>query len=370
VIEFLKHRDWRVAELIRWAMVFIVLMDVFLIIGDRLIMTGDADSGRGAHYEDRLSDGSTVILRRSRGGMPTGFCGVPSDGDYRVLFLGDSYTEGSGRGDDCNYPNVVEDVLRTHWHPQARVINAGVTAYGPHEAVNLLKWYREKGCQVDAIVYNLFLENDFTDNLPETERRVVAGVVFRFPKSVFLRTFHPLNTRVFRWALYFTYVSRMSAGAKEAASLAAGECDPDPETLESVTPFLENLIERRLEGSNRVASSDLAQAEALTSVSAMRDEARALGIPFFVVVFPDRVLVDPELQGHMGIDDSRLKAPKEIESRVRTTFFDIPVIEASNELTARVGMYRRSDTHLSDLGNQVAGQYVGQELAERLSALK
>ena len=52
------------------------------------------------------------------------------------------------------------------------------------------------------------LEASFTDNLPGTERRVVSGINFRFPISRFLRVFHPLNSRTFR---YLLFVARSSS---------------------------------------------------------------------------------------------------------------------------------------------------------------
>jgi hypothetical protein len=364
LLEMFRGRDSRLAGFVRAAVVFVIVLEILVFFADKLVLTGNAQRGRGTHYEERLSDGGRVILRRSHGGMPVDFCSTAQDdtSEYRILFLGDSYTQGSGRAEACNYPDVVEEVLRNEWRANTRVVNAGVTAYGPVEALALFDWYHEKQCRFDAVVFNLFLENDFTDNLLNTERRVVAGVVFRFPSSWFLRTFHPLNSWTFRSLLYVAYMSRISGGGRDAVSVARGECDPDEEHLTELTPFLRRFVERRLDGSRRVASSSIATQPALDAVAQMRRQAGELGVPFILVVFPDRVLVDPELQGQMNLAENGLEAPSQIRRIVLDTFTDVPVVDATLFLDGRPGMYRRSDTHLSDLGNRVAGYGVGERL--------
>lgn len=48
------------------------------------------------------------------------------------------------------------------------------------------------------------------------------------------------------------------------------------------------------------------------------------------------------------------------------TFPNTPVVHVAKALQGRSGMYREDDTHLSDLGNVVAGTYVGEKLVEFL----
>ena len=45
-------------------------------------------------------------------------------------------------------------------------MNAGVAGYGPEESLALLRFLRDEGYHFDAIVLSLFLENDFSDDLP------------------------------------------------------------------------------------------------------------------------------------------------------------------------------------------------------------
>jgi hypothetical protein len=161
-------------------------------------------------------------------------------------------TAGSGHSPACNYPNIVEQVLRAQLG-DVEVMNAGVAGYGPVDALNLLEFLREAGYHFDALVYNVFTENDFTDNLPGTERRVVGGINFRFPSSWFLRTFHPLNSSLFRYALVIWRLGTLSTEERKLLLLAPGRCLFTEENPGEASPALRNLVQQRLAGSRRVA---------------------------------------------------------------------------------------------------------------------
>jgi hypothetical protein len=47
-----------------------------------------------------------------------------------------------------------------------------------------------------------------------------------------------------------------------------------------------------------------------------------------------------------------------------------PIIEVVEALRGHSDMYRMGDTHLSDLGNKVAGEYVGEKLVGLLATTR
>ncbi len=381
VVELTTGALSRPCGVIRGVYVSIAILEALLYFSDQLFVTGNPDGRLGQYYEVAHSGNPPVILKKDFGGrhtfLPCLMNPAPNDSGPRVLFLGDSYTEGSGSLPDCNYPDVVERVLREKWNPNAHVVRAGVSGYGPVEALSLLRWYKTNGCPVQAVVYNMTLQNDFSDNLPRTERRVVAGIIFRFPKSAFLRTFHPLNTRTFRWALVMTYFGKASThDMLQAVSVAGGPCDLTPKPLTVVSPFLRATVERDLASARRIwdmphtARSTHVQVntlpgfkEPLDAVHEMNKVAQEMKVPLFVVLFPDRILVDRELQSLMpqtSLDPAELKYAAAlnvggIENDLR------------RELSGRAGLYRTVDTHLSDLGNVVAGETVGEWIAFRMT---
>ena len=175
---------WRVASAIRGILFLFLLTEILLLSMDRLLVSQNPHGWLGGpYYERQTASGNWVFLKKAHSHSTLGF---RADYPYkrepnhpRILFLGDSYTEGSGNSSACNYPNVVEKVLRGYG-ADYEVMNAGVAGYGPVDALNLLELLRDEGYRFDALVYNLFTENDFTDNLPETERRVVGGIISVF----------------------------------------------------------------------------------------------------------------------------------------------------------------------------------------------
>jgi len=367
LIELFSGRLSKLGGLIRGLFVFVIILDVLLMFGDRMFVTGDPAGKLGQYYELADSGDPPVILKKDMSGKPVQQCigdaGSARDGP-RVLMLGDSYTEGSGSSPECNYPDVVERVLREKWLSNAQVVRAGVSGYGPVEALSLLRWYRARQCPINAVVYNLTLQNDFADNLPGTQRRVVAGIIFRFPKNVFLRTFHPLNTRMFRWALVLVYFGKARTQEMlNAVSVPGGPCALDAQPLTEVSPFLRSTVERDFDNTRRVASVINGYDEAARALERMRDIARSLEVPFVLVIFPDRLLADEELRTLMGI-----QVP---DASAQAHGFAMQlgagrVLDLYGQLAGKPGMYRTVDTHLSDIGNVVAGEYVGTTLADYL----
>jgi hypothetical protein len=368
LIELASGRLTRLNGMIRGAYVFLIILDVLLIFGDRYLVTGDPAGRLGQYYEVRDSGNPPVMLKKIYDRAVPRWCLSNADSTLdgpRILFLGDSYTEGSGSAPECNYVNVAGRVLREKWLSTALAVNAGVSGYGPTEALRLLRWYKDQGCPVNAVVYNLTLQNDFSDNLPGTERRVVAGIIFRFPTNIFLRTFHPLNTRVFRWALVFVFFGKASTReVLNAVTVAGGPCDLTPDSLTVLSPFLRHTVERDFDHTRRMVTSPRGYEETTRAVEGMRAIAAELEVPFFLVVFPDRVLVDRELQALMGIQAP--DASSQLHGFATQMGAD-RVLDMYGALAGRPGMYRTVDAHLSDMGNVIAGEYVGTAIAEYMS---
>ncbi len=373
IAEAWRGGPWRLAGALRGGLALFTVSELLLGGVDRLLVSQNPRSSLGGpYYERRTARGTWVFLKKARAGSILGF---RTDHSYklvpdhrRILFLGDSYTEGSGRSNACNYPNVVEDVLR-HELGEVEVMNAGVSGYGPVDALNLLELLREQGYRFDALVYNLFTENDFTDNLPNTDRRIVGGIIFRVPRSWFLRTFHPLNSYLFRYALVVWRMSTLSTEERNQFSLGSGRCVFSEERHDEVSPSLGESIRERLAGSQRVARSKRAQQEFIGAVTAMKAEADQLRIPFIVVVFPDRVVADSTLRARLNIDAKQMAPLNSLHTLIYQALPNTPIMEVAPVLRDRSDVYRVEDTHLSDLGNKIAGEYVGEKLVELLATV-
>ena len=81
-----------------------------------------------------------------------------SDGAFRVLFVGDSFTEGFGVHDDETFPHYFETIAR-RIEPRLEVINAGQNATDLPEFVGLMRGYAER-LAPDLVVLSLYAGND------------------------------------------------------------------------------------------------------------------------------------------------------------------------------------------------------------------
>jgi len=355
--------------------VTLVMVELLLTAIDRLWLSSSPHVPIGGPYwEVRTREGDWSFQKRAHPGSPLGFRTadpyalqpeVP-----RLLFLGDSYTEGSGRAPECNYPEVVQAELSRRLGRPVEVMNAGVSGYGPLDALHLLDLLVERGYAFDGIVHNLFLENDFTDNLPATTRRVAAGMAFRFPESPWLRWLHPLDSRLFHHLLFIVRVRETGRVADYRVERGRGLCQPDERFSRPPPPGRRERVRERLAVNYGRTGARAATGVVSAAIDGIAARARALDVPLVLVVFPDRALADAALQAALELEasDPRYELDR-LRRFVAEHFAGLPRIDLTETLARGRGVYRHGDTHLSDRGNLRAGEAVARALAERLPAL-
>jgi hypothetical protein len=129
---------------------------------------------------------------------------------------------------------------------------------------------------------------------------------------------------------------------------------------------LRDTVERDYDNVRRVIASSVGYTEATHAIAGMRALAAEMNVPFILVVFPDRVLVDTELQTLMDIQAP--DASSQLHAYATQLQAD-RVLDMYGQLRGKSGMYRQVDTHLSDVGNVIAGEFVGSALVEELSKI-
>jgi hypothetical protein len=373
LVEVARRRRSRAGAMVRVAVVSAVILELMVSAADITAMSRSPQAPLGGpYYETRTESGDWMILRKHGDGSPFGFrtdhpYAFETDA-YRVLFLGDSYTEGSGRQPECNYPTVVQHELAARLARPVEIMNAGVSGYGPGQALVLLRELLARGYRADAVVYNFLIENDFTDDLPATRRRVVAGMAFRFPHSWFLRAFHPVNTRTFRTAMFLRALVRIRYELGDMAAIPDEPCDLAPPQPSTLSQAVGDIVSRKLADARRVAADERLQSGATASIRAIREVAAAAGMPFVLVLFPQRATVDPSVGRLVDVTGRDVAIGHRLRDIAAAAVPDAAVIDADDALQGREGMYRSVDTHLSDLGNVVAGTRVAEQLSAILEA--
>jgi len=345
-------------------------LQLTLAFVDRTWASARSDSSLGGpYYQQSTRDGRPVLLKKgdpSRLGFRTIEPVDEASGRACILFLGDSYTEGSGSGMSCNYPQITGRVLSDARGLEVAVVNAGVAGYGPVEAANLLDYLAERGVRCAVVVYSLFLENDFTDDLPGTARRIAAGMPFRVPAASLIELFHPLHSALFHWTVFIAKTRLAGDAGWQQTARPEGACGSPHDTASATAPHPPELLalaRRRLDANYGPRARSAVQVVA-DAVARMQATARSLGAAFVLVVFPDRILVDTELREATLRDrDSGNYDTSRLAKLVRERWSDR--VDVTPALSAEATPYRPNDTHLSDAGNEAAGRAVAAALAAR-----
>lgn len=366
VLELRLRRPRAIGSTICALILTFVSLEAALYVADVALASRRTDAPLGGPYfEVATSAGAPVILKKGGIAGAMGFRNsrpvAPVSPVPRLLFLGDSYTEGSGHGDACNYPQVVESSLTALLGRPVEVLNAGVAGYGPVEAANLLDFLVERGFRFDVVVYSLFLENDFTDDLPGTERHVVAGMPFRAPSSRFLALFDPLHSRLLEWATFLAKTRLADDATWARTSRSDGACVPSTDPVPAPPAELLTFVLHRAEANYASPGSRTAESVVAGAVARMNGVAHEGGAPFVLVVFPDRILADSALRRRIGI----APAAEDLDRLRRFAATHLPRdawIDLTPALGGDSGLYEPVDTHLSDDGNRRAGSTVARAL--------
>lgn len=189
-----------------------------------------------------------------------------ADGDFVVLFLGDSFTYGFRLAYEETYPAAVERALAgARCSAPVRVVNFGWTSSSPLLGLRLL---REVGARYhpDLVVYNLDM-TDFQDDL-------------RYARDLRVRGEHGFASGEVLWA---ALVARLPALEFARARLEeATPCRPGPLGEADAVP------RDRFFATNRPleASRSAIERGVMRNLAALHRTAQSLGAGFFVFVLP------------------------------------------------------------------------------------
>ncbi len=182
----------------------------------------------GAHYEEKKPD------------------------EYRIAFLGDSFTFGHGVANNETYPQIVENDLNALPSPyRVKVLNFGVDGYNVKTMTDTLRYWvlsLKPDLVIMGIIYDDFdlMRTGVIDKYGYIVNRLSTNVVGDFTKS-FLRNLHLgylIRDMLFK--------ARTPAKSKEA---------PDANAVEVIPPSYQYVV-------------------------AFRDFAQAHGLPYLIVTLP------------------------------------------------------------------------------------
>lgn len=360
----------RLAEIIK--MVFVATLTVNILFGllERFVVGKDG-AKLIRNFRNETVNGVRLPLQQSsvfsEFGFKIGRIEPKSIPDFRYLMLGNSYTKGSGSSLKTNYPQVVEEGLNSEQSSarnRASVFAAGVDGYGLEEDGRLYDLLTENSYKFNAVVLNIMMGSDLTNDVPGTVRLATAGEPQRFHKDPFLFFAYPLNSSLFRYMLYFKVVFRNAADAPAPAPAKAGEaasavCVNSP-------GYTEFVRDRALQYYGPDAEERIFLDYNLHFADEIIARAESAGLKAYVVLQPDpnaeldsrRRMVSP---GPMKWDWTRDAVKRHFAER-------IPLLDLGPYFRNRDDLFHCNETHWNDAGNVAAGEIVGRWLGSEAAA--
>lgn len=307
-------RPARLADLLetrgyRWAKVALVNALVFVVVGEAALRLADPVLARSGLFGGKQTPAAlrphvpvrgSIGVTNSQGFRDRERTFERAPGVPRVLALGDSITWGAGVGYDETFTALLEGTLRAA-APGAEVINVGVPGWGPHEEFHLLKVYGIK-LQPDLVLLDFFVGNDIQNERWEDTN--LARILVVAGQSYYV---HSNGNRVHdllgldRWFLYhdLNYLIKVGAGRLRRAGEPREGGTPAGETapLVSRAHYVKAIRER--DDIYLKADSPLFQEHwrrTLATLAEIRDYLKSRNVPLVLVLIPDHVQLDRELQ--------------------------------------------------------------------------
>jgi lysophospholipase L1-like esterase len=267
----------------------------------------------------------------------------------RILALGDSFTMAYAVPTEHGYVKRLERRLNAGGE-RFEVLNGGVAGYSTAQE---LAWLRRTGRALapDVLLLGFYLGNDVEDALRKPDAiRVRDGYLTDvtvsggfLPQS--LRLFLARHSQLYHRLWPMQRMLRGDTSGSPGAHLALYA----PET-------------------GRLAPAWNATRAGIDGIAA---EARALGIPLIVLLFPERLQTAPEewgtlvaRYGEAGVE-YHIDRPNQVLAALLAER-GIPAIDVLPALTARAAetpLYHRLDGHWTPIGNDVAAEAILQALA-------
>ena len=276
--------------------------------------------------------------------------------EFRILFLGDSYTLGPGLTPDQTIPKALEARLRSQrLSKTVSVVNAGTGGFGPwQEHVTL----QERGFPLDPdlVIFQAYVNNDIRDSLVK-ESRTLRAYHAQFQGRVRQRVFHGLwQVRLNAWLdTHWRTYHQITNMLEQPLLIAYWLRVPEKETLSlprnEDRPFWLEVNLRNwypeLEEAWRICQED---------ILAIQADCHQRGIDFIACNIPARYEV--RYWAWEGLQKTYDLAPydRTKSARLAEEFFEeagLPHVELLDlflRYSGREELYFREDGHLSPAG--------------------
>ncbi len=277
------------------------------------------------------------------------------DGVYRILVVGDSYTQGQGVEQHEIFSHVVEEeMVSPEGFKRTEIIQCGVSAWGPDEEI---AWIEDRGLafEPDLVILAFYTGNDYLDaSMPnpywihrgmrlmvwdEARMNPLWEIRIWLRKNVFLWGFTLDAIRSFRKAGPYR-------GAEDVGMLGQAIRREPESAMENIEPLFERLAELASESGT---------------------DAAILVLPWYLEVddeyaeYVGRIqeievsTVDLDIFGRVAIEAAEKAGLEVFDAR--------PALRAACEEGQRIHI--GVDPHYNATGHRVVGEWLAKELQQR-----
>jgi lysophospholipase L1-like esterase len=255
--------------------------------------------------------------------------------DRTILFIGDSFTEGFGVGDDDTFARATERALRRDGL-NVRSLNAGNRGFGAAQELKVLRRQVAR-MRIDAVVMQSFPMNDLSDNLAYGGFGIENArlIEYETPRPPWRAWWAGLIGG--SWAQNL-YIVRLAANPLFAGYGPAPFDSPDSFDLE------------------------------VALVSEIISTARAHNLPIVVLVIPTKLVqrVQRVRQVLGPAEASEVQRFERVRALVRDT--GVPFVDAGEIITDLAADAAKADgSHFSREGNALIGEAIARKLGPLLS---
>ena len=278
---------------------------------------------------------------------------------FRVLSLGDSFTVGSGVGQEEAYPEVLERLLNETGGGQVEVINSGVGGWGPYQYA---QYYEQRGSRFDPdlILVGFFIGNDAYDSRFQVSDLYTAVLGRRVQRSAAENPLIGLKVFFFERS----HLVRLLANkAPMESDLYRADCG-------EFSDFLLRIERQRIPNHLKArVDKDPLLARNVAEIVRIRDQASP--VPVVVALIPDELQVNPALRQTLMPNVKPGRFDFDQPQRALVDLLQAAGIEVIDLLPAFRSDERclfLEDTHWNAEGHELAAAMLAQALHERFPA--
>ncbi|MBE7558602.1 hypothetical protein HS125_06540 [bacterium] len=281
-----------------------------------------------------------VPVRINSRGLRNSEVGERSPTRLRVLMLGDSFVMGYYSLEERSLVRLVERRLAERYGP-VEIINAGVPSYGTVQELTFLceegEYYRP-----DVVVLAFCLSNDARDNANPERYEIVDGWRVREGKKPNLRSTFFRHSHLYRMVRFMLDDERVTLERRTRLYQT-----PQPETMTEAWQATDQAL------------------------AGLVDECSRLSARLYVVAIPEMLQVYPDTWTRVQKDNPKFTLERDLPNRRLTELcarHGVPCLDLLPLLEKHVDerLYFETDPHWTPRGCELAGEIVGDWLAEEL----